>query len=193
MAANDVDFQQLMAGEGVSPLKKANDKADLAAAAAKRDQQTIEARRIAALAGEEDGLTLKEIPLVDPHDPVEWKSDGVQEGVYRNLRLGKYQVDARLDLHKKSVPQTKLELLSFIKECQQHGIRTILISHGRGSHQKAHGNVLKSYLNQWLPHIDEVQAYHSAQRQHGGLSAIYVLLRKSEAQRQANWEQHQKR
>ncbi|MBY4675827.1 DNA endonuclease SmrA [Marinobacterium arenosum] len=190
---SDIDFEQLMAGEGVQPVRKGQDRADLHKAAAKRDQQAMKARRQAALAGEEDGLTLKEVPLLDPYDPVEWKRDGVQDGVYRNLRLGKYQVDARLDLHRKTVVETKLELVDFLRECQQHGIRTVLVSHGRGAHQKAHGNVLKSYLNQWLPHIDEVQAFHSAQRQHGGLGAIYVLIRKGDAQRQANWEQHQKR
>lgn len=190
---DEADFQQMMMGEGVVPSTK-NDRADLTHAAAKRDQATLSARRLAAEARErEEGLTLDELTPLNPHDPVEWKRDGVQEGVYRNLRLGRYQIDARLDLHRKSVVETRREIQSFIKECRRHGIRTVLVSHGRGRHEKALGNILKTYLATWLPNIDEVQAYHSAQPAHGGLGAIYVLLRKSEESRQANWEQHQKR
>lgn len=194
MAQNsDVDFEQLMAGEGVVRQQR-QDKADLVHIASKRDQQAFAARRIAAEAGDRDGeLPLNTLTPLNPHDPVEWKRDGVQEGVYRNLRLGRYQVDARLDLHGKTVAQTRNELLSFIEECRHHGIRTVLVSHGRGRHEKAHGNLLKTYLAHWLPRIDAVQAFHSAQPAQGGLGALYILLRKSEALRQANWEQHQKR
>jgi len=190
---NELDFEQLMAGEGVTRIV-VDDKADLTKAAAKRDQATLAERRLAAEAGERDGeLSLKELPLLNPYDPVAWKRDGVQDGVYRNLRLGRYQVDARLDLHKKSVSQTRHELLGFIDECRKHGIRTVLVTHGRSRRPEALGNVLKTYLNNWLPKLDTVQAFHSAQQAHGGLGAIYILLRKNEALRQANWEQHQKR
>ncbi|MCV6589309.1 MAG: DNA endonuclease SmrA [Marinobacterium sp.] len=187
------DFAQLMAGDGVVRQQESH-RADLLHSAARRDQQTLAARRMAAEDGERDGeLSLRPLPPLNPHDPVAWKRDGVQEGVYRNLRSGRYQVDARLDLHKKSVAQTRQEIRSFIDECRRHGIRTVLISHGRGRHEQALGNQLKTALNHWLPQLDAVQAFHSAQPMHGGLGAMYVLLRKSEAQRQANWEQHQKR
>ncbi len=192
MSNDDLDFSALMAGEGVEPLKR-DARAELESHHEKRGEIDYEARRRAATDGEEEGLSTRYCQLVDPNDPLEWKRDGVQEGVYRNLRLGKYQVDARLDLFKKTVPQTRDELLAFIDECMKFGIRTVLVSHGRGKHKQAHGNVLKSFLNDWLPQIPHVMAYHSAQKQHGGLSAIYILLRKSEEERLANWEQHQKR
>jgi len=38
-----------------------------------------------------------------------------------------------------------------------------------------------------------VMAFHSAQRHHGGLGAVYVLFKKSEKARLENWEKHQKR
>ena len=36
--------------------------------------------------------------------------------------------------------------------------------------------VLKGYVNQWLRDLEPVQAFHSAQPQHGGTGAVYVLL-----------------
>lgn len=192
MSQSENDFSEMMQLEGVTPLKKAG-KADLHDQKVKKDEDLLENRRKAAVAGDDDGLTTGPIDLLHPLDPVEWKSDGVQEGVYRNLRLGKYQVDARLDLIRKSIPQCKIELISFIQECIKYDIRTVLLNHGRSKDKKAMANRQKSYLNLWLQSLPEVMAFHSAQPQHGGLGAIYVLLRKSEEKRLENWEQHQKR
>jgi DNA-nicking Smr family endonuclease len=192
MNQNDDTFTEMMQMEGVTPLKYVA-KADLQDQKRKKDTELLESRRKAAVAGDEDGLTTGPIDLLHPLDPVEWKSDGVQEGVYRNLRLGKYQVDARLDLIRKSIPQCKDELLAFVKECIKYDIRTVLINHGRSKDKTAMGNRQKSYLNQWLQVLPEVMAFHSAQPQHGGIGAIYVLLKKSEEKRLENWEQHQKR
>ena len=192
MNQNDDTFTEMMQMEGVTPLKYVA-KADLQDQKRKKDTELLESRRKAAVAGDEDGLTTGPIDLLHPLDPVEWKSDGVQEGVYRNLRLGKYQVDARLDLIRKSIPQCKDELLAFVKECIKYDIRTVLINHGRSKVKAAMGNRQKSYLNLWLQVVPEVMAFHSAQPQHGGIGAIYVLLKKSEDKRLENWEQHQKR
>lgn len=191
MAQNN-SFIEMMQLEGVTPLEP-GDKADLQQHKLKKDQTLLEERRRAAVAGEDDGLTTGPITLLHPLDPVEWKSDGVQEGVYRNLRLGKYQVDARLDLIRKSIPQCKDELIAFIQQCIKYDIRTVLVNHGRSKDSEGMGNRQKSYLNLWLQALPEVMAFHSAQPQHGGLGAIYVLLRKSEEKRLENWEQHQKR
>ena len=71
--------------------------------------------------------------------------------------------------------------ISFISEASHLGLRTLLIVHGKG-HSKAKGDkmaVLKGYVNQWLRELEDVQAFHSAQPQHGGTGAVYVLLRKS--------------
>lgn len=192
MAADDLDFTNLMLGEGVTPVA-VEKRADLGVASDKRDVQQLDARRMAAEGEAQEGLSTQHTALVNPFDPLEWKRDGVQDGVYRNLRLGKYQIDARLDLHKKTVARALDELVGFVQECSHFGIRTVLISHGRGQSADAPPNLLRSFLNQWLPQLPEVMAFHSAQKQHGGLAATYVLLRKNEAQRLDNWEKHQKR
>jgi len=66
--------------------------------------------------------------------------------------------------------------------------------HGKGQ-SKAQGEqtaVLKGYVNHWLKELDAVQAFHSAQPQHGGTGAIYVLLRKNAEQKRANRLQYLK-
>ena len=125
---------------------------------------------------------------------VEFKRPGIQNGVYRKLRLGHYQVDARLDLHRMVVKQAREEVFSFIEEATRLGLRTLLIVHGKGQ-SKSQGDqtaVLKGYVNHWLRHLHQVQAFHSAQPQHGGTGAVYVLLKKGAKQKRENRLQYQK-
>lgn len=130
-------------------------------------------------------LVLKKPLLAD--DWISYKRDGIQTGVFKNLRLGKYPLEATLNLFGKTPGEARDELLLFISECQECNIRNVLITVGRG--QKG-GTLLKSYLAQWLPELDQVQACHTALKHHGGMAAVYVLLRKSEWQRLENRERH---
>ena len=43
---------------------------------------------------------LDDLPLCDPHDISGLRKNGVQEGVYRKLRLGQYPAQDSLDLHR---------------------------------------------------------------------------------------------
>lgn len=150
------------------------------------------ARREAAaseLARDENLLTTEYVEMVDPHDIIEFKRAGVQEGVYRKLRLGKYAVDAVLDLHRKTVEQSRREVFSFIQDCTRLGLRTVMILHGKGDRSQQPA-LLKSYVNKWLPGLPQVMAFHSAQRHHGGAGAVYILLKKNDEQKQANRERH---
>lgn len=184
----DNEFSALMLGEGVKPL--ATEKRVSAREQLRRgDFSALEERRRAA-EGQDERFRFTQDQIINPLDPIDWKRDGVQDGVYRNLRLGKYQADARLDLINKTLPQAMDELPNFVKECYRFGLRTVMINHGRGKHENAPQNLMKSALAIWLPKIDEVLAFHSAQPQHGGLAAIYVLLRKNDEQRLANQERH---
>ena len=134
-------------------------------------------------------------PLVDegiqPLDPwfvLQFKRPGIQNGVYRKLRLGHYSVDARLDLHRMTVKRAREEVFSFIAEATSLGLRTVLILHGKGQSSDAPKNagILKGYVDHWLRRLDEVQAFHSAQPAQGGTGAVYVLLRKSAEQKREN-------
>jgi len=187
---NDEDeFFEMMEADGVRPIKS-DRRVDVRRSVRPRLDPRHRARRLAAMGGEPKGMILAPEQLLDPLDPIEWKRDGVQEGVYRNLRLGRYTVDARLDLINRSPAECADEVVGFVQQCVGLGIRTVLIQYGRSRHAESHANRIKSCLNLWLPMMDEVMAYHCAQPQHGGTGAIYVLLRKNEYQRQQNLERH---
>ena len=127
------------------------------------------------------------MPL-DAWHVLEFKRPGIQHGVYRKLRLGQYQVDARLDLHRMLVKQAREEVFSFIGEATELGLRTLLIVHGKGQ-SKTQGErsaILKGYVDHWLRELESVQAFHSARPEHGGTGAVYVLLRKSAEQKREN-------
>ncbi|BBN80929.1 Smr domain-containing protein [Pseudoalteromonas sp. A25] len=138
-------------------------------------------------------LSTEYVDLVDPHDLLAYKKSGVQEGVYKNLRLGKYQIDATLDLHGKSFHQARGAIFEFVLDCQQRNIRVLLIRHGNGLKSKPFPAILKSYINKWLKEMPQVLAYHSALSCHGGSASTYVLLKKSQEKKLENRELHAKR
>lgn len=182
------DFSSLMLGEGVKPIttqKKVSTRERLR----RGDLETLSERRRLA-EGDDVRFRFTLDQLIHPLDPIAWKREGVQEGVYRNLRLGKYTIDARLDLINRSLGEACEELPNFIKECYRAGLRTVIVTPGRGKHIESQQNVMKSALSLWLPKIDEVLAFHTTEPQHGGLASIYLLLRKNEEQRLANQERH---
>lgn len=138
-------------------------------------------------------LSLEYVDLVKPDETVAYKKDGVQEGVYRNLRLGKYQLDATLMLQGKGLVEARTALSQFVRECHQRGIRTLLVHHGMGKESKPHPGIMKSYCFKWLQQLPEVLACHTAQKQHGGYAATYVLLQKNAQEKYDNRVRHQKR
>lgn len=137
-------------------------------------------------------LSIDHAPMLKPEDIIEFKRDGVQDGVYRKLRLGKYPLQAKLDLHRRTLKEARDEVVKFLKQCMQMDIRTVIIVHGRGERSNPPA-LMKSYLAQWLQQIRDVQCVHSAQRFHGGTGAVYVMLRKSAEKKLETRERHQKR
>ncbi|WP_221792984.1 DNA endonuclease SmrA [Oceanobacter mangrovi] len=155
-----------------------------------------EARRLAATDDtprvDPNHLHTTEVKRIGPHDVVGFKRPGIQDGVFRKLRLGKYAMEARLDLHRRTVEEARRQLFRFVHDCMEHDIRSVMVLPGKGDRNEGDPAVIKSYLVHWLEQLDEVQAYHTAQPQHGGAGAFYVLLRKSERKKQEAREQFSK-
>ncbi|MCG9555593.1 DNA endonuclease SmrA [Vibrio sp. Isolate31] len=141
---------------------------------------------------EKDYLSLDYSPMVKPDDVIAYKKDGVQEGVYKKLRLGKYPIQAKLDLHRKTLKDARNEVLSFLRQCLRMDVRTVIVVHGKGERSNPPA-MMKSYVTNWLTQINDVQCVHSAQQFHGGTGAVYVMLRKSNEKKLENRERHQKR
>lgn len=135
-------------------------------------------------------LTSDAVDPLTAQDVLAWQRPGVQHGVYRKLRLGQYPIEARLDLHRKTVEEARREVFGFIQDCVRYGLRSVIILHGKGERNPDGIALLKSYLAKWLPELDDVLAFHSAQRHHGGTGAVYVMIRKGDLQKQRNRELH---
>ncbi|MDA9240580.1 DNA endonuclease SmrA [bacterium] len=143
-------------------------------------------RQAAQLEMQSDGNFLDPDSIIEQVaalDPLAFSRPGVQHGVYKNLRMGKYEIQSRLDLHRHTVEQARTALWRFVDDCQQHAVRCALITHGKGEGRERPA-ILKSCVNHWLKQFDQVLAFHTAQKHHGGLGAIYVLIKKSSAARQ---------
>ena len=60
------------------------------------------------------------ITFVEPNDYLDFKKPGIQHGVYKNLRQGKYEIQSRLDLHRHTVEQARNALWQFLRDCEVH-------------------------------------------------------------------------
>lgn len=189
--SDDEDFRRLL-GDDVKPLEH-----EQRARLVRQNADTpgaVERRKAAEeeVAAAEDPLTSGPVEMVDPMALLSFKRPGVQNGVFRNLRLGKYPLDARLDLHRMTVELARKMLHRFVQDCVAHDVRAALITHGKGI-GRDNPAMLKSCVAHWLPQMPEVLAFHTAQKQHGSYGATYVLLRKSDRKKQETRERVSKR
>jgi DNA-nicking Smr family endonuclease len=138
-------------------------------------------------------LSVEKVEPVDPYDHISFKQDGVQQSVFKNLRLGKYKIDFVLNLQANKFEQARTMLFNHILDSHKKGDRTLLIKHGLGLHSQPFPAFLKSYVHQWLQQMPEIIAYHTAQPNHGGNSAVYVLLKKNQQEKANNRELHRKK
>ena len=181
-------FQQEMAG--VAPLQHE------ARVLPKRgpNATSAAARRQAAVAetGDPNFLQVEDLPKLDPWYVLSFKRPGVQNGVFRKLKQGRYAAEALLNLHRRSVTASRKELYEFVMQAQELGLRSVQIVHGKGqnSREQEQASIIKGCVNHWLQQFDEVLAFHSATVQQGGTGAVFVLLRKSEEQKQKNREHY---
>ena len=181
----------------VVPLKR-EPRVRVAAKKPDRDSSLQARREAAVIDRNKDGNILTEDGLaITPLDPwyvLEFKRPGVQNGVFRKLRQGRYEAEARLDLHRMTAAIARKELYEFIKESYRLGIRSVMVIHGKGESraERERSSILKGCTDHWLRQLDTVQAFHSAQPRHGGTGAVYVLLRKSEEKKRENREKFMK-
>lgn len=180
-------FQQEM--EGVEPLQREQ---RVARTRTQADQEALLRRRQAAVAEKTDanGLRTDGIEPLDPWYVLEFKRPGVQNGVYRKLKQGRYEAEARLNLHRMNVERARREVYEFVQQARQFGMRCVQIIHGKGenSREREHSSIIKGCVDSWLRELETVQAFHSAPQRLGGTGAVLVLLRKSEEQKEKNRE-----
>lgn len=113
-------------------------------------------------------------------DTVSYLAPGAQKTLLKKLRRGKFGFDAELDLHGLSSTEAKYQLLHFLHDCVEEGLRCVHIIHGKGYRSPDNIPVLKNDLNLWLRQHQDILAFCSAAPKDGGSGAVIVLLQLSE-------------
>lgn len=129
-------------------------------------------------------VTLPEFYLSEPYDfsvtansPINFTRPGLPHQRLNELKKGMISWQARLDLHRLNTTQAKAHFIRFINKAITDKHRSLLIIHGKGGYDGA-APILKNMVNHWLPQIPEVLAFTSALPKHGGVGALYVLLKR---------------
>lgn len=138
-------------------------------------------------------LSMENMKPVKPDDFIAYQQPGIQDGVFKNLRLGKYDIEQRISLKNLSLKDCRDLLYQKLKSAHERGTRALLIQHGKGENSQPVPALKKSYVNHWLAELEWVIAWHTAQPMHGGFGATYVLLKKHPQQKIINREKNRKR
>ncbi len=107
-----------------------------------------------------------------------YRRPGLPERTFRQLRRGRFRIDAEVDLHGRTAAQARVLLREFIVAASNRGLGCIRVVHGKGLRSGPDGPVLKTLVQRWLVRWDEVLAFVSARARDGGSGAVYVLLRR---------------
>jgi DNA-nicking Smr family endonuclease len=120
------------------------------------------------------------VPAAAARDPTFFVKTGRGPDLIRDLKRGKWPMQASLDLHGSTLEEARTRLDRFLSSCVAHGIRSVQVVHGKGLGSKNGQSVLKQPVRLWLTQIDAVLAYVECQEIHGGAGAVQVLLRMPE-------------
>jgi DNA-nicking Smr family endonuclease len=196
MMSSDSDKVFSDAVSDVVPLKR-EPRAELARKTLPDKDSSLEHRRRAAMEApgrDHNPLTETGVTPLDAWYVLEFKRPGVQNGVFRKLKQGRYEVQSRLDLHRMTAAVARREIFAFLEESYQLGLRSVLVIHGKGESraEQDRSSILKGCVDHWLRELANVLAFHSAQPRDGGTGAAYVLLRKSEEKKRENREKFSK-
>lgn len=119
----------------------------------------------------------------DPLPRADISRPGAQEVDRRTaqrLKRGQYEIDATLDLHGLTQVAAHKKLVAALQRAYTRQQRCVLVITGKGSREAGTG-VIKRAVPDWLaeaPLSAIVLRYETAQPEHGGAGALYVLLRR---------------
>jgi DNA-nicking Smr family endonuclease len=114
---------------------------------------------------------------VEPEQTLSFARGGPQHKTLKRLRQGQFTIEDRLDLHGFTIDEAAQALQAFIEHASVNDLRHVIIIHGRGHRSQDNKPVIKAHINHWLRQLDAVLAFHSALPKHGGVGAVYVLLK----------------
>jgi DNA-nicking Smr family endonuclease len=109
-------------------------------------------------------------------DEAVWLRPGIAPKVLKDLRRGRWVVQAQLDLHGMHRDEARHQVARFLAECRAHDQRCVRVVHGKGNGSPGRVPVLKRLVLGWLAQRQEVLAYCQALTIEGGAGALIVLL-----------------
>lgn len=107
---------------------------------------------------------------------------GIDRNLLEKLRKGEFPIQDYVDLHGLTKQEAEMGIRDFLLDSYRHGLRCVLVVHGRGLNSENHIPVLKNRVPVWLsrgPVKKIILAFSTARAYDGGTGAIYVLLRRS--------------
>ncbi|HMM54969.1 MAG TPA: Smr/MutS family protein [Candidatus Desulfobacillus sp.] len=110
-------------------------------------------------------------------DEPSWLRPRLARGVLRDLRRGRWVVQAELDLHGANRDEARELLADFLAGALRRGQRCVRIIHGKGLGSPGREPVLKGLVRGWLIRRGEVLAYCQARAAEGGSGALLALLK----------------
>ncbi len=116
--------------------------------------------------------------LLETGEHLSYTIPGVKRSELKNLKSGKYAIQATLDLHGFNREDSRKMMSTFLRESQERRHHCIRIIHGKGRKTVDQAPVLKPAVAEWLMRQKSVLAFCSARNSDGGTGALYVLLRK---------------
>ncbi len=96
------------------------------------------------------------------------------------MKRGRLPVEATLDLHGHTQDEAHAALGAFLAAAEARALRCVLVITGKGL-TKVTGGVLRNQVPRWLnepANRARILAFDYAQPKHGGLGALYVLMRR---------------
>lgn len=109
-------------------------------------------------------------------DEAAWLRPGLARSILKDLRRGRWVVQAEIDLHGLNRDEARHQTAAFLAECLVRGIRCARIVHGKGLRSPGREPVLKKLVLGWLAQRREILAFCQARAAAGGAGAVIVLL-----------------
>jgi DNA-nicking Smr family endonuclease len=172
----------LEAMSGVTPLPKDGKRTAPRQGAPKKPAHPApdaEKKALAHLHGLVKGTIDMDIAFSDEY--IEGSVKGLGRKLMRRLKRGEFPVQDYIDLHGLTKQAAEEAVKGFLLSSHKHGLRCVLIVHGRGLNSPDSFPVLKEGLPVWLGRGSIrkiVLAFATARPYDGGTGAIYVLLRR---------------
>ena len=117
--------------------------------------------------------------VLEGGDELHYLKEGIPRATLRDLRRGRWVVQAELDLHGLNRDEARDVLAAAFAQWRKKDIRCARVIHGKGLGSPGKEPVLKKLVAGWLMNYDDVLAYAQARVPDGGAGALLVLMRGS--------------